>query len=204
MAGHLGLNNSIERFVGVLKALIIVDVQKDFCEGGSLAVAGGAEVASKINNLAKEFDYDYIVATKDFHVDPGDHFGNPPDYVLSWPAHCVVGTDGVLLHENLNANMLAETFHKGMYEAAYSGFEAASTDGVSLDDWLRGRDVDEVDVCGIALDYCVKATLIDAKLNSYKTSLILDCTAAVYPENTETLVADFERMGIFVYDHKIV
>jgi nicotinamidase/pyrazinamidase len=125
-------------------ALIIVDVQNDFCEGGSLAVAGGAGVAAGISRLlAAEPDrWDHVVATKDYHVDPGAHFGNPPDFVDSWPRHCVVGTPGSEFHPDLETGRVEAIFHKGEHAAAYSGFEGHADDGECLADWLRRRGVD--------------------------------------------------------------
>ncbi len=108
-----------------MRALVIVDVQNDFCEGGSLAVAGGAAVARALNAYLAGPDgarYDFVVATQDFHVDPGPHFSASPDYSTSWPVHCVAGTAGVQFHPELDAGRIEEIFRKGEYEAAYSGF----------------------------------------------------------------------------------
>ena len=116
------------------RALIVVDVQNDFCEGGSLAVAGGASVASSVSALMGS--YDHVVATKDYHVDPGDHFGNPPDFVNSWPVHCVVGTGGVEFHPALSTDRIEAVFTKGEHAAAYSGFEGVSG-SQGLASWLR-------------------------------------------------------------------
>ena len=145
-------------------ALIIVDVQNDFCEGGSLAVAGGAGVAAGISGLlaGEPQRWDHVVATKDYHVDPGAHFGDPPDYVESWPRHCVVGTPGSEFHPDLVTDRVEAVFHKGEHAAAYSGFEGHAVDGECLADWLRRHDVDRVDVVGIATDHCVRATALDA------------------------------------------
>ncbi len=122
------------------RALIVTDVQNDFCEGGSLAVSGGAEVAFRIGTLlhrwqqADEADreYDVIVATRDHHIDPGAHFSTTPDFVESWPPHCVVGSDGAAFHPNLDPQPFHAIFLKGEYQAAYSGFEAKTVDGVDL------------------------------------------------------------------------
>src|SRR5690606_31456969 len=104
---------------------LVVDVQNDFCEGGSLAVAGGADVAAKISTLLRERgdDYDHVVATKDYHIDPGHHFGDPPDFVDSWPPHCRVGTPGADFHPALVTDRFEAVFTKGEYEPAYSGFQ---------------------------------------------------------------------------------
>ena len=147
------------------RALIVVDVQNDFCEGGSLAVEGGAEVAHRIGTLLHHWSikdpqapaYDVVVATRDHHIDPGDHFSREPHFERSWPRHCVVGTDGEAFHPNLDPQPFDAVFLKGEYAAAYSGFEGTAHDGTPLADWLRGHQVTDVDVCGIATDYCVRA-----------------------------------------------
>ncbi len=112
------------------KALIIVDVQNDFCEGGSLGVGGGADVATAISAHVADHrpDYAHIVATRDFHLDPGHHFSDEPDFVDSWPPHCVIGTPGADFHPNLALAPIEAVFSKGREEAAYSGFEGASDD----------------------------------------------------------------------------
>ncbi|OBG14040.1 nicotinamidase [Mycolicibacterium celeriflavum] len=180
-----------------MKALIIVDVQNDFCEGGSLAVTGGGDVARAISELlAGQTDYAHIVATKDFHVDPGDHFSDNPDFVTSWPRHCVVGSAGVDFHPQFRPDAVEAVFTKGEYSAAYSGFEGTDDDGTSLADWLRQRGVDEVDVVGLATDHCVKATAADAAANGFSTRVLLDLTAGVAPESTEQAVADLREAGV--------
>src|SRR5690606_1173046 len=107
----------------------------------------GAKVAAAISQaLSAERRWDHVVATKDYHIDPGTHFGNPPDFRTSWPAHCVVGTPGAEFHPNLKTDRIEAVFHKGEYSAAYSGFEGRTTDGVGLAEWLRQHDVDTVDI----------------------------------------------------------
>ena len=170
------------------RALIIVDVQNDFCEGGSLAVAGGTQVASEIAEYvrAQGDDYTTIVATADWHIDPGTHWSDSPDFVDSWPVHCEVGTAGADFRpEVLPAiERTDRTFRKGEYEAAYSGFEGKSEDDGTLVDWLRSREVSSVDVCGIATDFCVKATALDAKAAGFDTTVLLDLTAGVSSSTT--------------------
>src|SRR5438067_7149775 len=144
------------------KALIVVDVQNDFCEGGSLPVAGGAAVAARISEHIAAGGYDHVVATRDYHVDPGAHFSPEPNFVDTWPVHCVAGTPGASFHPELDVSGVQAVFSKGRNAAAYSGFEGADRDGVSLADWLAGKDVDTVDVVGIATDHCVRATALDA------------------------------------------
>ena len=183
------------------RALIVVDVQNDFCEGGSLAVAGGAEAAASITRLlADDHGYDYVVATRDHHIDPGSHFSDEPDFVDSWPPHCVVGTPGAEFHPNLGFRDFDAIFDKGEYEAAYSGFEGAdhSANDIGMKDFLNSKDITEVDVVGIATDHCVRATAQDALEAGFDVSILVNHTAAVTPENVPGLIEQWEQMGIWV------
>ena len=181
------------------RALIVVDVQNDFCEGESLAVSGGADVAARIGALlGGDHGYDAVVATRDHHIDPGGHFSDAPDYVDSWPAHCVVGTGGEDLHPALQPRPFDAVFHKGEYAAAYSGFEGADDQGRALAAWLRERGVDRVDVCGIATDYCVRATALDAEREGFATTVLVDLTAAVAPDRVDDTLAALETAGVTV------
>lgn len=165
------------------KALVVVDVQRDFCEGGSLAVAGGLAVAAAVKDLLTEpHAYAAVVATRDHHIDPGTHFSSDPDYVDSWPVHCVVGTGGAELSDPLEAADFDAVFDKGEYAAAYSGFEGRTGDGTGLAAWLRAHDIDSVDVCGIATDYCVRATALDAARDGFSPTVLSRLTAAVAPD----------------------
>jgi len=180
-----------------MRALIIVDVQNDFCEGGSLAVAGGAAVARAVSErLAGEHEYAHVVATKDFHVDPGGHFSDHPDYSDSWPRHCVAGTPGAEFHPDLDTALVEAVFFKGAHAAAYSGFEGFDDSGTPLADWLRDHGVDEVDVVGIATDYCVHATAADAARTGFGTRVLLDLTAGVAPESTAKAISDLREAGV--------
>ncbi|WP_280255746.1 nicotinamidase [Nocardia wallacei] len=181
------------------RALIVVDVQNDFCEGGSLAVTGGAAVARRISEyLGDQGDSDYaaVVATRDHHIDPGAHFSDDPDYVGTWPPHCRVGTPGAEFHPNLDLGPIEEIFSKGEYSAAYSGFEGAAADGTPLADWLRANDIDTVDVCGIATDHCVRATALDARAAGFDTRVLLGLTAAVAPGTAADALAQMRGAGI--------
>ena len=179
-----------------MKALIITDVQNDFCEGGSLEVVGGARVARAINKHLEQTRYDHIVATKDFHIDPGSHFSDDPDYVASWPRHCVVGTPGAEFHPELETSTIEAVFTKGQYSAAYSGFEGNCRRGIPLTDWLRQRDVDEVVVVGIATDYCVLATAQDAARAGFTTTVLTDLTAGVAPETSKKALDELRSLGV--------
>src|SRR6266516_3081864 len=172
-----------------MRALIIVDVQNDFCEGGSLAVAGGVDVARAISAhlsggaddvpvvVGGADDYRHVVATRDYHVDPGPHFSSDPDYVDSWPPHCVAGTSGASFHPELDITRIEAVFSKGAHAAAYSGFEGADARGTPLADWLGEHGVTEVDIAGIATDHCVRAT------------------AGVAPETTEKALDEMRAAG---------
>lgn len=180
-----------------MRALIVVDVQNDFCEGGSLAVAGGAAVANTITAwlAEKAGQYDHIVATTDFHIDPGPHFADDPDFVESWPRHCVAGSSGAALHPALDTGRIEAVFRKGAYSAAYSGFEG-SADGVGLAEWLRSRGVDEVDIVGIATDYCVRATALDAVREGFRARVLTDLTAGVAPDSTAAALTEMRGAGV--------
>ncbi len=180
-----------------MRALIIVDVQNDFCEGGSLAVTGGAAVARSISEyVAGGPGYGHVVATKDFHVDPGAHFSDHPDYAASWPPHCVAGTAGADFHPNLDTAPVETVFLKGAHAAAYSGFEGADEAGTMLADWLRAHDADEIDVAGIATDYCVHATAADAARAGFATRVLLDLTAGVAPESSTKAIEDLRALNV--------
>ncbi|OLF11500.1 nicotinamidase [Actinophytocola xinjiangensis] len=178
------------------KALIVVDVQNDFCEGGSLAVAGGAAAAVAITELIRAGGYDQVVATRDYHIDPGAHFSETPDYVDSWPPHCRAGTAGASFHPELDVSGVSAVFSKGAYAAAYSGFEGADLDGTSLADWLRAHDVTAVDVVGVATDHCVRATALDAVREGFTTAVLLDLTAGVARDTVDKALRDLTSNAV--------
>jgi nicotinamidase/pyrazinamidase len=170
-------------------AVIIVDVQNDFCEGGALAVPGGAEVAARITSWLPAAQFDHVVATKDWHIEPGEHF-------TRWPEHCVADTVGARLHPNLVTHLDA-VFHKGQFADAYSGFEGRHHEADhALDDWLHLHDVDSVDVVGIATDYCVVATALDAVQAGFATRVRLDLTAGISSDTVAEAVARMAAAGI--------
>jgi nicotinamidase/pyrazinamidase len=178
-------------------ALLIVDVQNDFCEGGSLAVDGGAAVAAAISEyVSHDHGYAAIAATRDHHIDPGDHFSDHPDYVDSWPPHCVVGTLGVEFHPALTIDVADAIFSKGEYSAAYSGFEGTNEAGVDLSEWLRDKKIDAVDVVGLTTDHCVRATALDALAEGFTTRVLLQYAAGVSAGTTEAAVSTMTEAGI--------
>jgi nicotinamidase/pyrazinamidase len=179
-----------------MKALLVVDVQNDFCEGGSLAVAGGAAVAAEISTLLATADYASVAATRDAHRDPHEHFSATPDYVDTWPPHCVIGTPGAELHENLDTQRIDAIFDKGEWQAAYSGFEGTDRNGAALANWLRDRGVDAVDIVGIATDHCVRATALDARKEGFATTVLLSLTAGVAAPTVEAALDEMRAAGV--------
>ena len=191
------------------KALIIVDVQNDFCAGGALATERGADVAALISEYVENnhHRYDAIVATQDWHVEPGSHFSDTPDYVDSWPVHCVAKSEGAQIHENLDTDYIEAYFRKGRFEAAYSGFEGllapedevatgehepgvdASEDGpqTPLSEWLDERGIES-------------ATARDAVDAGYETRVLLDLTAPVHEDKLDDVVAELEDEGVEVVE----
>ncbi len=180
-----------------VRALIIVDVQNDFCNGGTLPVAGGAALVPRINDyLARGPHYQHVVATKDFHIDPGDHFSDHPDYSSSWPPHCIAGSPGAGFHPDLRTGPIEAVFRKGAYTAAYSGFEGVDENGTPLLEWLRQRGIDEVDIVGIATDQCVLRTAEDATRAGLTTRVLVGLTAAVAADSATAALAAMRAAGI--------
>ena len=192
------------------RALIIVDVQNDFCEGGSLAVAGGADLAGAVSEHVSRFaeEYTHIVATADWHIDPGTHFSDDPDYVDSWPVHCIADSEGSQFHPRLAGALghVETVFRKGRHEAAYSGFEGRSDDPENADlaTWLRGRGVTGVVVVGIATDHCVRATALDAAMQGFDTRVLLDLTAGVARATTDAALAQLREAQVHLIGTPVV
>lgn len=166
------------------EALIIVDVQNDFCPGGSLPVTDGDAVVPVINDLMVFLDVDYIIATRDWHVNPEGHFSDEPDYKSTWPRHCVVETAGAAYHPGLNIENIDAEFFKGQYTAAYSGFEGTNVRNHSLEWYLHNHGVKTVFICGLATDYCVKATALDAVRAGFSVVVLLDACRGVADQTT--------------------
>jgi nicotinamidase/pyrazinamidase len=183
------------------RALVIVDVENDFCEGGSLAVMGGAAVAGAITTAVAGIGnrWDLVVTTQDWHVDPGTHFapaGQEPDFRDTWPVHCVAGTAGAALHPALVLPAGVVAMRKGEYESSYSGFDGRDGSGQSLDKVLQATGVDEIEVAGLATSYCDKATALDGVAKGYATTLLLDLCADVDPAATPVTLSVLERAGV--------
>lgn len=181
-------------------ALLIVDVQNDFCPGGALATARGDEVATRIAELIAGADgqareYDYVVATQDWHIDPGAHFSETPDFVDSWPEHCVAGSEGAQIRRPVPTDQIDQFFKKGHYTAAYSGFEGVNDADQGLADWLREHDIARLDVCGIATDHCVRATVLDALKEGFEVRVLQDMCSPVDDARGADALQEMQNAG---------
>lgn len=174
-------------------ALIVVDVQNDFIAGGALAVPGGKEVAQQVAMglipAAKEGSYDYVVGTQDWHISPGEHFE-------TWPVHAKAASTGAEFAPVLDPWMFDAVFRKGQHSDGYSGFEGRTSEGRYLSDWLLGHHIDRVDIVGIALDHCVKATALDARRYGLKVRVLINQTVAVDPTKTDEVIAELKAAGV--------
>lgn len=181
------------------RALIVVDIQNDFCEGGSLGIDGGAAVASRVADYLRDHadDYDLVVATRDWHIDPGEHFSDEPDFVDNWPPHCVAGTAGAAFHPNLGDSVerFGVIVSKGQHAAAYSAFEGVTADGSPLAKVLHDAGVDQLDIGGLATDYCVRETTLDGRREGFGIRVLLPLCAGVAHESSERALAELDRAG---------
>ena len=187
------------------RALIVVDVQQDFCEGGRLAVPGGAATATRISSLIENHadDYGLVAATRDWHVDPGRHFvpdDEEADFAETWPSHCVAGTEGADWHPNLRLPERTVVVSKGERAAAFSGFEGHTDDGRSLVDLLREAGIGSVDLVGIATSFCVRATALDALAAGLGTRVLAGLTADLDASLTPRTLTQLADAGIQVTD----
>lgn len=188
------------------KALLVIDVQVDFCEGGALACDGGAAAAAAISNHIKQNKsaYDYVIASRDWHTpnDPNSgHFPAPgelPDFVNNWPLHCIAGEPGAEYHPNLDVSLIDIHVKKGQGAHGYSIFDGIDENGIGVAQLLGDLGVREVDVVGIATDYCVRASSLDANRLGIKTRVITSLTAGVNPTSTEAAIDEMVDAGVDV------
>ena len=186
------------------KALLVIDVQNDFCEGGALAVAGGAAVAGKISKFLESTSYDLVVASRDWHDADNNNSGHfadsdtEPDYKTNWPVHCVAETNGAQYHPNLNTEDISEHIFKGQGQNGYSIYEGITESGQTFDELLAAHQIDEVDVVGIATDHCVLASALDSKSHGLKVRVISSLTAGVSQVTTEAAIDRMIDSGIEV------
>lgn len=184
------------------RALLVVDVQPTFCEGGELAVEGGNDVARAIAMYVAghRTDYDLVVTTQDWHIDPDAHFSETPDFVDTWPPHGIAGTPGAELHPALAAITPEVSVKKGEHQAAYSGFEGHDAEGRPLADLLLDAAITRVDVVGIAESHCVKATALDAHALGLATRVLTDLTVPVTPELGAAARSELTAAGVHLAD----
>ncbi|MDU2071595.1 MAG: isochorismatase family protein [Cutibacterium avidum] len=182
------------------RALIVVDVQPTFCEGGALPVEGGNDCARRIAAyLGTSRDrYDMVVTTQDWHIAPGSHFSPTPDFVDTWPPHGVAGSDEAQIHPLLADVLVDARVRKGQYAAAYSGFEGTTEDDVGLEQLLRDAGITAVDVVGLALSHCVKDTALDAVRLGFATRCLTDLSEPVSPELGDAAVSAMRQAGVEV------
>jgi nicotinamidase/pyrazinamidase len=182
-------------------ALFIIDVQNDFTEGGALGVDGGAAVAEGISRMlaAAPDRYDVVFASRDWHDghnDNGGHFHSEPDYVDTWPAHCVSGTVGAEYHPALPQQEIDVHVRKGQGVPAYSIFEGTTDEGERLPDALDRLGVTDIDVVGIATDYCVLASALDARETGRSVRVLTDLVAGVAPESSAAALTRMAQSGV--------
>ncbi|WAA65205.1 isochorismatase family protein [Microbacterium oxydans] len=182
------------------RALLIVDVQNDFTEGGALAVAGGDAVATAVTTFlaAHAADYQVIIASRDWHDADGDnggHFAETPDFVDSWPVHCVADTDGAAYDPLLVTTSVTHHVRKGQGRPAYSMFEGETEAGETVGAILTAAGVLSADVVGIATDHCVRASALDAIAHGVRVRILTDLVAGVAQEPSEAALAELVHAG---------
>jgi nicotinamidase/pyrazinamidase len=188
------------------RALFVIDVQNDFCEGGALACQGGAQVAANITTYLKssKSDYDFVIASRDWHTPNslnGGHFpaqGNEPDFVNTWPLHCIAGEPGADYHPNLDASLIDIHIKKGQGQHGYSIFDGITDTGEKLQELIQRLGIAEVDVVGIATDYCVRASALDANNSGLEVRVITSLTAGVSAVSTEAAIDELVDAGVRV------
>jgi nicotinamidase/pyrazinamidase len=192
-----------------MRGLLVVDVQNDFCEGGALGVEGGTRVALGITDFiaAHASEYAVIVASRDWHDadnDNGGHFaaeGEAPNFVTTWPVHCVAGTTGAEYHPDLTLPNHTLHVKKGQGVPSYSMFEGHSDDGRTVEEILTAAGVSEVDVVGIATDHCVRASALDARGAGFEVRVLNDLIAAVSPDTERSARAEMTEAGVVFADN---
>jgi Amidases related to nicotinamidase len=185
-----------------MRGLLIVDIQNDFTEGGALGVSGGAQVAKDVSAYLASHadDYDLVLASRDWHDadnDNGGHFAvdGVPNFVDTWPVHCVAGTSGAEYHPDLDRSRVDIHIKKGQGEPSYSMFEGVSDDGQTVAEILHEHGITEVDVVGIATDHCVRASALDALRAGQKVTVLTDLIAAVAPDTGEKALDELVSRG---------
>jgi len=183
-----------------MRALLVIDVQNDFTEGGALGVEGGAAVAARITDYLRihRDRYGAVIASRDWHDgdnDNGGHFSSSPDFVDSWPVHCVAESEGAAYHPAFDSSLVTHHVRKGQGVPAYSIFEGVTEDGRRFVDLLDELTVDDVDVAGIATDYCVRASALDALGTGRGVTVLSDLVAGVADATSAAALVEIAEAG---------
>jgi nicotinamidase/pyrazinamidase len=189
-----------------MRAILVIDVQVDFCEGGALPCTGGEAVATRISKYlaSEQADYDFVIASRDWHT-PGEsnsgHFAEPgeePDYATNWPLHCLAGEQGADYHPNLDSSLIDIHIKKGQGSHGYSLFEGTTNSGESAEELFTRLEITKVDVVGIATDHCVRASALDAQRLGLEVRVISSLTVGVSPSSTEEAIDEMIDAGVKV------
>jgi nicotinamidase/pyrazinamidase len=182
-------------------ALLAVDLQADFVQGGSLPVPNGMQVCAMISRHIRHFKTEYalVVASRDYHEDPAGHFSATPDFLTTWPPHCIIGTPGAAfvppVANLVREKLIASVVSKGRHEPAYSAFEGLDNRGHPLVDVLKEARIDHVDICGIATDYCVRQSALDARKNAFQVRILVNLCAAVNEATGQQAIEEMKEAG---------
>lgn len=182
-------------------ALLAVDLQADFVQGGSLPVPNGMAVCAMIARHIRHFktEYQLMVASRDYHEDPSEHFSATPDFLTTWPPHCVIGTAGAAfvppIQNLVREKLIAVVVSKGRHEAAYSAFQGVDSRGHVLFDVLKEARIDHLDICGIATDYCVRQSALDARTNAFQVRVLVNLCAAVNEATGQQAIEEMKTAG---------
>jgi nicotinamidase/pyrazinamidase len=182
------------------RAIVVVDPQPDFFEGGALPVPGATRTGEKIAGYLRDHGgcYAMKVVSQDWHIDPGDHWSDNPNFVTTWPVHCAAGSSGARIHATLADQSWDVVIRKGLHEGAYSGFEGTSDDGSTLADVLTANGIDRLTIVGFATDHCVKATALDGRSLGFEVVVPLDLCAGVDPETTREAISAMQHAGVTI------
>jgi nicotinamidase/pyrazinamidase len=186
------------------RAILVVDPQPDFFESGPLAITGAIRTAEMIAEFlrARGGDYAWRGVTQDWHLDPGGHWSEHPDFVETWPKHCAANSSGAAIHESLDGETWDVVIRKGLHGGAYSGFEGESQDGSTLEQVLKSAGVTELTIVGFATDHCVKATALDGRSLGFQITVALDLCAGVNPETTREAISAMREAGVTIVESK--
>jgi nicotinamidase/pyrazinamidase len=182
-------------------ALLVVDLQNDFLEGGSIPVPGGTQVAAQVSRHIRHFrsEYAFVVATRDVHEDPADHFSDKPDYITTWPKHGLIGSRGATLctpiFNLVREKIIQVVVDKGRHAGAASAFEAQDVRGHMLVDVLREQRVDHIDICGLITEYCIRESALDARKHEFQVRVLVNLCGAASPDNAQRAFEDMKTAG---------